>query len=340
MQVVEAGVVSKLLDLAKTISRGLFNAIDKLLDNGVVVDKQEQTEDGGLRMVLKVEGKKAEMTVTPIPDRKGYCNVVVKIPGKSPIKLNNLPEKEIESEVLSTLKEYFNLEAGFESVKSSKRIKATLQKIETASGFNITLKRITANYSPIAALAAIDQCITNDEFCNQIPETDTVYMISEDKDDYIIDDVTTSAETWSINPYTELVLELQRVLMLFSMSRVKFQKAEFSNILCEIQGLEYGLTEARDLLMKQSFEEFNEIPNLFDVHCDLDCTCELPDNPNVAVCWCQQVYTACETYAAGFTDLVFQSQFLNCLGRLHDTLTFLDSSQSVEPTAILPLSPC
>lgn len=337
MQTIEAGIIGKVLDLVKAISQGLFNALDKLLDSGVKVEKQEQTDNGGVRFVLKVEGKKADMTVTPVEGRKGYCDVVITIPGKSPIKLNNLPEKDVEKEVLATLKEYFNLDAEMAPANSSKKVAVTLQKIETAAGFDIRLRKITANFAPTEALAVLDTCAADDDFCNAVTEAPISFLIVDDGSEELAIDTCEDSIFANINPYVELAKEAQRIVLKIDMAAVRFNKANLYTEQTAVDSIRYNIDDIKRMLMKKSYEQYNQIPDLCACCCDKCDGAEdgLTQDVSAVCAWAETFYDLCTAYSAGFDDGVFLTEFYNRLNCLHESIFYNKPTRDLVPPTVV-----
>lgn len=193
-QPIKASVLSDITNFIKAMSDVFFKFIDKLDSWGVVTTDSQTTEDGGAWMNFSYKGKHIEMTTTPVPDKKGYFNIVIKLASGSKKQLDNVSEKDIESKVTAVLKECFGADFGQKDsenkdVSSSKVLKVRLQKISSSKDINIELSSITANYNPIDAVADLDLILDNDAFVSEISDTPTCFEISDDGDEFNISSI-------------------------------------------------------------------------------------------------------------------------------------------------------
>lgn len=323
MEKIEAGAVSTVVNLIKKISSAFLKVLNSLIDAGVEIVSQDVTKDGGAHVVMRYNNQKAEVTLTPVEGKKGVFNLLIIAPDGQDLNVENVKEADIEKTVKRNLDSYFKLK---QKLGGSKQLLATLQKIETASGYDIRLRKIVANYDPEAVLKVLDECIADDALCNAITQEPMTLLIAEDGDDYTIDDVTTSAAEWSMNPYTELVAYAQRVLNVIAMASVRCNCASCDPILAALQSCRYGVEALRDMLMKQSLKEFNEVPTLFVTetvdYTQMSTGDPLQDLQLVYTTMLQRFVETCKTYASGFDDGAFIVAFFEELYRLESTLDF------------------
>lgn len=205
-QPVKAGAIADATNMIKKILDSIFKGIDSLMkfddmelkDKVDVSGKVNGKDMNGRKFVYEVgdEGNTVDVYLF-VYDESNPDEFVIRIEAegcdtfeKSPIR-----KSDVEKYVTQYADKY-DLGSGIESStkinsNGKKSVKVQLQKITSATGVDIKLTAITANYDASAALATLDTVLDSDEFIDAIPGESTCYEIVDDGDEY---DVSTTDE--------------------------------------------------------------------------------------------------------------------------------------------------
>lgn len=186
-QKITAGAVDSILKVIKQISDSFFKLLDKLMDYGVEITKEEELKDGSVKLWCQYDGKQFGMILTPILDENGekteYVNITIHYQNRD-IKIDHVKESDAEQRAMQELQKQFGSNFGKQSdASASKKLQVTLQKITSATETEIRLTAIKANYDIKAANAALDMVLDDADFFDAIPEEPTSFEILERDED-------------------------------------------------------------------------------------------------------------------------------------------------------------
>lgn len=208
--VMAESTLSKLTNFLKTISEKLFDLFDKLGDSGMKIVDQKDLEDGGQWLKLEYNGNYAELTISPVADDEGTYNVIVKSAIGGTTRLDNLSESEIDSKVESALKKIFNGSSNSDSedVNSSKKLKVTLQAITSATGVDVSLTAIKANYDAATAVQDLEAVLGDDAFIAQLTAEPISFEITDAGDSYDIQQTDSFDTAGTISQLIQAAMQL------------------------------------------------------------------------------------------------------------------------------------
>lgn len=214
-QTVQASTLSKVTDFLKGISEKLFNLFDKLGDAGMKILEQKDI-DGGHFFKLEYNGKNADVTITSDGDESATCDVVIKPAMGSEIKLNAINKSEVDSKVESALKKIFNgasasdepAEGDGGDVNSSKKLKVTLHTITSATGVDINLTAIKANYDASTAVKDLETVLGDEEFVSQLTEEPASFEITDTGEAFDVEETSEFDVSDTINQLVQAAIQL------------------------------------------------------------------------------------------------------------------------------------
>lgn len=206
--VLAESTLSKLTNFLKNISEKLFNLFDKLGDSGMKIIEQKDLKDGGQWLKLEYNGNYAELTISPIADKEGTYNVVVKSALGGTTRLDNLSESEIDSKVEAALKKIFYSSSNSKDVNSSKTLKVTLQAITSATGVDVNLTAIKANYDAATAIQDLETVLGDDAFIAQLTAEPVSFEITDAGDSYDIQQTDSFDTAGTINQLIQAAMQL------------------------------------------------------------------------------------------------------------------------------------
>lgn len=186
-QPVKAGTLSDITNFLKGISEKLFDLFDKLGDAGMKIVEQKEVDDGHF-FKLDYNGKIVGVTISSTED-ESTCDVVIKPPMGSEIKLTAVSKGSVGSAVEEALKKIFNNTSNSDTstesgdTNSSKKLKVTLNTITSATGVNVNLTAIKANYDAASAMADLETILGDDAFVAQLTEAPISFEITDDGGD-------------------------------------------------------------------------------------------------------------------------------------------------------------
>lgn len=186
-QNVQAGTIDNLKKALKSISDKLFNFLDKMLELGIEITKQEEGENGSVKMSGKYGDKPIDTMIEPIVDDSGEStgkvNIYVKYNNRTE-KLENIDESQADKKLNELLKKV-GVDTS-ETADSSRKLQVTLQKVNATKESRIELTAIKANYNIKAANEALGMILDNDEFFDAITEEPVSFEIIDKDDDFDI----------------------------------------------------------------------------------------------------------------------------------------------------------
>lgn len=185
-QKIQAGLLGDVTKAVKSISETLFKFLDKFDDYKIEVTKEQELDNGAVKMWCKYDDTPFGMIITPVlgVDQKktGKFNVLVRCNNKDN-KFENISDLDIEKNVIDLLKKEINLgsESGDEnaSANSSKRLQVTLQRVTSAASCAINLTSVNANFDSISAKELLDTVLDNDKFLESVTEEPVSFEITD-----------------------------------------------------------------------------------------------------------------------------------------------------------------
>lgn len=217
-QKIQAGLLGDVTKAVKSISETLFKFLDKFDDYKIEVTKEQELDNGAVKMWCKYDDTPFGMIITPVLDvdqkKTGKFNVLVRCNNKDN-KFENISDLDIEKNVIDLLKKEINLgaESGDEnaSANSSKRLQVTLQRVTSTTSCAINLTSVNANFDSISANELLDTVLDNDEFLDTITSEPVSFEITDCGDSV---NIKTIEEFSTSNVFHSL---LSKALMLWGM---------------------------------------------------------------------------------------------------------------------------
>ena len=203
--IVAESTLSKLTNFLKSISEKLFNLFDKLGESGMKIIGQKDLPDGGQWLKLDYNGKTAEITISPIDGNEGHFSVVIQSAFGGKTKLDDVSESNIDAEVDNALKKIFNSTS---DVNSSNKLKVTLQTVNSATGVDVNLTAIKANYDPGKAVQDLETVLGDDAFIAQLSSEPISFEIIDDGDSYDIQQTDSFDTAGTINQLIQAAMQL------------------------------------------------------------------------------------------------------------------------------------
>lgn len=266
--VMAESTLSKLTNFLKTISEKLFNLFDKLGDSGMKIVDQKDLEDGGQWLKLEYNGNYAELTISPVADDEGTYNVIVKSAIGGTTRLDNLSEFEIDSKVESALKKIFNGSSNSDSedVNSSKKLKVTLQAITSATGVDVSLTAIKANYDAATAVQDLEAVLGDDAFIAQLTAEPISFEITDAGDSYDIQQTDSFDTAGTISQLIQAAMQLWANLKVIHWAAKGAQSFELHSRSDE---LAWKVSHDVDFFGEYAVEVKQPAPNPISNCCDL-----------------------------------------------------------------------
>lgn len=266
--VMAESTLSKLTNFLKTISEKLFNLFDKLGDSGMKIVDQKDLEDGGQWLKLEYNGNYAELTISPVADDEGTYNVIVKSAIGGTTRLDNLSESEIDSKVESALKKIFNGSSNSDSedVNSSKKLKVTLQAITSATGVDVSLTAIKANYDAATAVQDLEAVLGDDAFIAQLTAEPISFEITDAGDSYDIQQTDSFDTAGTISQLIQAAMQLWANLKVIHWAAKGAQSFELHSRSDE---LAWKVSHDVDFFGEYAVEVKQPAPNPISNCCDL-----------------------------------------------------------------------
>lgn len=198
-QPVKGSMLSDISNFLKSISKTVFDAMDKLWNSGILVDI-EKNDKGGYRSKLEIDGEPVEVDIIPTPGKdKEFQDVSIRLKNGRKVDIPSVPNKDFGRQLDKALRKEF---PNSDILYGSKRLQVKLQKVTSSKHTDIKLTAITANYDPAAAVCDLDAILGDDVFISEIPDTPTCYEITDDGDEY---DVDTIEEFSTSNSFDQLI---------------------------------------------------------------------------------------------------------------------------------------
>lgn len=266
--VMAESTLSKLTNFLKTISEKLFNLFDKLGDSGMKIVDQKDLEDGGQWLKLEYNGNYAELTISPVADDEGTYNVIVKSAIGGTTRLDNLSESEIDSKVESALKKIFNGSSNSDSedVNSSKKLKVTLHAITSATGVDVNLTAIKANYDAATAIQDLEAVLGDDAFIAQLTAEPVSFEITDAGDSYDIQQTDSFDTAGTISQLIQAAMQLWANLKVIHWAAKGAQSFELHSRSDE---LAWRVSHDVDFFGEYAVEVKQPAPNPISNCCDL-----------------------------------------------------------------------
>lgn len=188
MEVIQAGLFSKVVDAVKKLSESFSKLLSQLDDYGIEITKQETLQDGSQKMWCKYGNKPFGMIVSK-PENSDKVNIKIHVDGKD-TELKNINEFDVEKQVKQAISNLLNIDFSNKgSVNSSKKLNITLHKVVAKNEVDIRLTAINANFDLNEASDMLDTVLDNDEFLDSLSDTPSSFCITEDGEDYCIDSI-------------------------------------------------------------------------------------------------------------------------------------------------------
>lgn len=203
--------LKKLTSFLKGVSEKLFNLFDTLGDEGLKIVDQKDMQDGGQWLKLEYNGNNAEITITPADD-KGVFNIILKSPMGGTTKFDKISETDIDTKVKSALKDIFS--STQLSSSNPNKLKVTLQSVTSATGVDINLTAIKANYDTSAAIQDLEAILGDDEFVSQVTAEPISFEITDNGECFDIE------ETCSFDASDTIVQLIQAAMQLWANLKV------------------------------------------------------------------------------------------------------------------------
>lgn len=264
--VLAESTLSKLTNFLKNISEKLFNLFDKLGDSGMKIIEQKDLKDGGQWLKLEYNGNYAELTISPIADKEGTYNVVVKSALGGTTRLDNISESEIDSKVEAALKKIFYGSSNNEDVNSSKTLKVTLQAITSATGVDVSLTAIKANYDAATAIQDLETVLGDDAFVAQLTAEPISFEITDAGDSYDIQQTDSFDTAGTINQLIQAAMQLWANLKVIHWAAKGAQSFELHSRSDE---LAWRVSHDVDFFGEYAVEVKQPAPNPISNCCDL-----------------------------------------------------------------------
>lgn len=266
--VMAESTLSKLTNFLKTISEKLFDLFDKLGDSGMKIVDQKDLEDGGQWLKLEYNGNYAELTISPVADDESTYNVIVKSAIGGTTRLDNLSESEIDSKVESALKKIFNGSSNSDSedVNSSKKLKVTLQAITSATGVDVSLTAIKANYDAATAVQDLEAVLGDDAFIAQLTAEPVSFEITDAGDSYDIQQTDSFDTAGTISQLIQAAMQLWANLKVIHWAAKGAQSFELHSRSDE---LAWRVSHDVDFFGEYAVEVKQPAPNPISNCCDL-----------------------------------------------------------------------
>lgn len=266
--VLAESTLSKLTNFLKSISEKLFNLFDKLGDSGMKIIGQKDLKDGGQWLKLEYDGNYAELTISPVADKEGTYNVVIKSAFGGTTRLDNISESEIDSKVKVALEKIFNGSSNSDNddVNSSKKLKVTLQAITSATGVDVNLTAIKANYDAATAIQDLETVLGDDAFVAQLTAEPISFEITDAGDSYDIQQTDSFDTAGTINQLIQAAMQLWANLKVIHWAAKGAQSFELHSRSDE---LAWRVSHDVDFFGEYAVEVKQPAPNPISNCCDL-----------------------------------------------------------------------
>lgn len=181
---VEAGLLSSIADIIKSISSIIAKGLDYLYKIGIETEDVEKTPEGGLKFKVKTpQDNKFDVNCKPT-SRKGYFDMEFKSDDGDSFTEKNVKEADIQKVILKVIKDWWGESAMKDSTitEASNTIRVGLKKVAATDGSEIHMTSIMCGTDFKVASDMVDAILNDDEFVAEIPEEATLYDLVDDGD--------------------------------------------------------------------------------------------------------------------------------------------------------------
>ena len=277
--------LDKILNFFKDLSEKIFKFLSTSTD--YKVEKVEKVNDNTNWLNIMYKDKvPVYVLLKALGDDLFDLEISVINKGENPQKHKRVKGKDFQDVINKACAEMLT-EDDLKSygVESTTKLQVMLQRVEGASGTDIQLTRIAANYAVPMALADLTNVLQSDEFCQAIPAEPTMYEVTTVGDEYDVSEAY-CADTY--NPYLEICQYLFAQHAKAMTAKVYCDYAKYAPLHTFSDMILYFINDMLRTFMNASRDQYSCIPALY---------CNTSDSSFMDCCICDASVDPAELYA-------------------------------------------